>query len=115
MILFNHGDQDFEVKMGDRIAKLVLEKIATLPVKEVQGLGDTVHGSGGFGSIGVKSGNDTGSNSKRKEMKGQNERAEEKKESEVKNETLKGRTSSGRTRTEKKKTTEGSSSCPTRD
>ena len=32
VVLFNHGDQDFEVKMGDRIAQLILEKIDTLPV-----------------------------------------------------------------------------------
>ena len=60
VVLFNHGDQDFEVKMGDRIAQLILEKIDTPPVEEVQGLDDTVRGSGGFGSTGVKSGNDTG-------------------------------------------------------
>ena len=29
VVLFNHGDQDFEVKMGDRIAQLILEKIST--------------------------------------------------------------------------------------
>ena len=55
VVLFNHGDQDFEVKMGDRIAQLILEKIDTPPVEEVQGLDDTVRGSGGFGSTGVKS------------------------------------------------------------
>ena len=38
VVLFNHGDQDFEVNMGDRIAQLILEKIDTLPVEEVQGL-----------------------------------------------------------------------------
>ena len=26
VVLFNHGDQDFQVKMGDRIAQLILEK-----------------------------------------------------------------------------------------
>ena len=50
VVLFNHGDQDFEVKMGDRIAQLILEKIDTPPVDEVQGLDDIVHGSSGFGS-----------------------------------------------------------------
>ena len=45
--------------MGDRIAQLILEKINTPPVEEVQGLGDTVRGSGGFGSTGVKGKNDT--------------------------------------------------------
>ena len=78
VVLFNHGDQDFEVKMGDRIAQLILEKIDTPPVEEVQGLDDTVRGTGGFGSTGVKSSNDTGRNSGEKEMNGENERTGEK-------------------------------------
>ena len=109
VVLFNHGDQDFEVKMGDRIAQLILEKIDTPPVKEVQSLDDTVRGSGGFGSTGVKSGNDTGSGSEKKNENGKNERTEVKNESEVKNETLKGSIRGNRTRTAKKTKTEGSS------
>ena len=109
VVLFNHGDQDFVVKMGDRIAQLILEKIDTLLVEEVQGLDNTVRGTGGFGSIGVKSSNDTGRNSEEKEMNGENERTGEKKERAVKNETLKGRFGSSRTRTVKKTKTEGSS------
>ena len=109
VVLFNHGDQDFQVKMGDRIAQLILEKNDTLPVEEVQGLNDTVHGSGGFGSTGVKSGNDIGSSSEQKNEKGENEQTGEKKESVDKNETLKGRIGNDRTRIEKKKTTEASS------
>ena len=73
VILFNHGDQDFQVKMGDRIAQLILEKIDIPPVEEVQGLDSTVHGSDGFGSTGVKSGNDTGSSSEKKNENGENE------------------------------------------
>ena len=96
--------------MGDRIAQLILEKIDTPPVEEVQGLGETVRGSGGFGSTGVKSGNDISQINEKMNGNGKNERTGEKKESEtVKNETLKGRFSENRTRTEKKKTTEGSS------
>ena len=38
VVLFNHGDQDFQVKMGDRIAQLILERIDTPPVQEVQDL-----------------------------------------------------------------------------
>ena len=109
VVLFNHGDQDFQVKMGDRIAQLILEKIDTPPVEEVQDLDNTVRGSGGFGSTGVKSGNDTGSSSEKKNENSENERTGEKKESEVKNETLKGRFSGSRTRTVKKTKTEGSS------
>ena len=108
VVLFNHGDQDFGVKMGDRIAQLILEKIDTPPVKEVQDLDDTVRGTGRFESTGVKLGNDIGSNSEKKNENGKNERTEEKKENEVKNETLKGRIGSGRTRTVKKTKTEGS-------
>ena len=71
-------------------------------MEEVQGLGNIVRGSGGFGSIGVKSENDNGQDSGKKETNGQNEQTEEKKESEVKNETLKGRISGNKTRTERK-------------
>ena len=109
VVLFNHGDQDFQVKMGDRIAQLILEKIDTPPVEEVQCLDDIVRGTGGFGSTGVKSSNDTGRNSEEKETNGENERTGEKKEREDKNETLKGRIGSDRTRTVKKTKTEGSS------
>ena len=45
VVLFNHGDQDFEVKMGDRIVQLILEKIDTPPMEEVQGLSSTVRGT----------------------------------------------------------------------
>ena len=73
VVLFNHGDQDFKVKMGDRVAQLILEKIDTPPVEEVQGLDDTVHGTGGFSSTGVKSGNDTGQITEKMNKKGKNE------------------------------------------
>ena len=53
VVLFNHADDDFQVKQGDRIAQLILEKIATPEVQEVQELGDTKRGAGGFGSTGV--------------------------------------------------------------
>ena len=113
VVLFNHGDQDFEVKMEDRITQIILEKTDTPPVEEVQDLGDTVYGTRGFGSTGVKSGNDTGQISEKKNENDENERIGEKKENEmVKNETLKGsdRNGSYRTRTDRsRKTTEGSS------
>ena len=76
----------------------------------MQDLGDTVRGTGGFGSTRVKSGIDTGSNSEK------NERTSEKNENEmVKNETLKGsdRNGSDRMKTDRnRKTTEGSSRLP---
>ena len=78
-------------------------------MEEVQGLDSTVRGSDGFGSTGVKSGNDTGSGSEKKNEIGKNERTGEKKEREDKNETLKDRIGNDRTRTAKKTKTEGSS------
>ena len=113
VVLFNHGDQDFVVKMGDRIAQLILEKIDTPPVEEVQGLDSTVRGYSGFGSTGIESGNDTGRDI---DVKCKNERTivekEKGNEKAVKNETLSGTGSFGKrtkTETRKKKMTERSS------
>ncbi|KAL8197949.1 hypothetical protein R6Q57_016476 [Mikania cordata] len=53
VILFNHSDVDFEMKAGDRIAQLIIEKIITPEVVEVDDLDSTVRGAGGFGSTGV--------------------------------------------------------------
>ncbi len=53
MLLFNHSDTDFPISEGDRIAQLVLERIYTPDVVEVQELEESVRGAGGFGSTGV--------------------------------------------------------------
>ena len=39
--MFNHSNIDFEVKVGDRIAQLILEKIVTPNVMEVEDLDAT--------------------------------------------------------------------------
>eukprot|EP01018_Ginkgo_biloba_P004482 Gb_07875 [translate_table: standard] len=53
VILFNHSNQDFGIKAGDRIAQLIIEKILTPRVLEVDDLDSTFRGVGGFGSTGV--------------------------------------------------------------
>lgn len=53
VILFNHSDTEFEIKAGDRIAQLIIEKIVTPQVTEVDDLDSTTRGAGGFGSTGV--------------------------------------------------------------
>lgn len=53
IVLFNHSEVDFEIKVGDRIAQLIVQKIVTPEVEEVDDLDATVRGSGGFGSTGV--------------------------------------------------------------
>jgi len=52
VVLFNHGESDFEIKKGDRIAQLVLERCETPPIEEINIVEDTERGSGGFGSTG---------------------------------------------------------------
>ncbi|KIW76656.1 deoxyuridine 5'-triphosphate nucleotidohydrolase [Fonsecaea pedrosoi CBS 271.37] len=52
VLLFNHGEADFRVNKGDRIAQLVLERIYTPEVVEVDNLEESVRGAGGFGSTG---------------------------------------------------------------
>ncbi|CAM0951437.1 unnamed protein product [Alopecurus aequalis] len=54
VLLFNHSDVDFAVRPGDRVAQMVIERVATPEVAEiVDDLDDTARGQGGFGSTGV--------------------------------------------------------------
>lgn len=55
VLLFNHGDKAFRITPGDRIAQLILEKIETPLVEEVDRLDATERGVGGFGSTGQHS------------------------------------------------------------
>eukprot|EP01138_Halocafeteria_seosinensis_P003703 gb/GECG01003786.1/.p1 GENE.gb/GECG01003786.1/~~gb/GECG01003786.1/.p1 ORF type:complete len:155 (+),score=18.06 gb/GECG01003786.1/:1-465(+) len=52
VILFNFSDKPFEVKRGDRIAQLILERIETPEVEEVNEIDESERGDGGFGSTG---------------------------------------------------------------
>lgn len=54
VVLFNFGDEPFEVNVGDRVAQLVLERISMTGVELVEKLDDTERGSCGFGSTGVE-------------------------------------------------------------
>ena len=53
VLLFNHAKTDFEVKEGDRIAQLILERIDTPAIVETQELGESARGERGFGSTGL--------------------------------------------------------------
>jgi len=52
VILFNTTDEDFEIKAGDRIAQLVLNKVEQIHWIEVDELDETERGKGGFGHTG---------------------------------------------------------------
>ena len=53
VILLNHGDEDFVIERGDRIAQIVVAPVQRGILLEVADLDETQRGSGGFGSTGV--------------------------------------------------------------
>lgn len=53
VILINHGQKDFIVTRGLRIAQMVVAKYEKMSISEVDELNETVRGSGGFGSTGA--------------------------------------------------------------
>lgn len=54
VVIFNHGDQDLKIEVGDRVAQLICEKIEYPTLEELSSLDDTARGEGGFGSTGMK-------------------------------------------------------------
>tara|TARA_R110000824_G_scaffold50894_2_gene141868 strand:- start:685 stop:1131 length:447 start_codon:yes stop_codon:yes gene_type:complete len=53
VILINHGDEDFVIQRGDRIAQIVVAPVQRGNLVEVEDLDETARGSGGFGSTGI--------------------------------------------------------------
>jgi dUTP pyrophosphatase len=53
VILINHGDKDFLIERGDRIAQLVIAPVLHASWKEAASLDDTERGEGGFGHTGT--------------------------------------------------------------
>jgi len=54
IIMINHGDEDFVVERGMRIAQMVVAPVLHMKVKKVSELPKTGRGEGGFGSTGKK-------------------------------------------------------------
>lgn len=54
VMLINHGQDDFTVNDGDRIAQLVISKFERIEWEPVLFLDDTERGEGGFGHTGNK-------------------------------------------------------------
>jgi dUTP pyrophosphatase len=53
VILVNHDPSEpFKVEVGDRIAQLVIQEVETVEWAEVDDLGESARGRGGFGSTG---------------------------------------------------------------
>jgi len=53
IVLFNHGNLDFKITQGDRIAQIICEKIIIPELIELQVTNVTQRGDLGFGSTGL--------------------------------------------------------------
>ena len=54
VILINAGENDFAIARGDRVAQMVVQKLANVQLVAAEQLSETARGAGGFGSTGVK-------------------------------------------------------------
>ena len=52
VIIYNHGNKDFLVNNGDRIAQMILTPVVKMELEEANDLPETIRGEGGFGSTG---------------------------------------------------------------
>ena len=52
VIIFNHSNDNFIVKNGERIAQMILAPIMKMELEEAKNLPQTIRGKGGFGSTG---------------------------------------------------------------
>ncbi|WNM88205.1 ORF1 [Fowl aviadenovirus A] len=53
VVLFNFSESSFNIRRGDRVAQLILERIMVPEVSELTQLGETDRGASGFGSTGM--------------------------------------------------------------
>ncbi|MGI4726937.1 MAG: dUTP diphosphatase [Janthinobacterium lividum] len=54
VLLINFSDVDFNINHGDRIAQMVIAKHEKIDWEQVQVLGETLRGTGGYGHTGVQ-------------------------------------------------------------
>ena len=52
VIIYNHGNNDFTINNGDRIAQMILAPVVKIELEETSNLPETIRGEGGFGSTG---------------------------------------------------------------
>jgi len=54
IILYNHGDKEFNISRGDRVAQIIITKICSLKLVKTDNLKLTLRNGSGFGSTGKK-------------------------------------------------------------
>jgi len=52
VIIYNHGNNDFVINNGDRIAQMILMPVVKMELEETNNLPETIRGKSGFGSTG---------------------------------------------------------------
>ena len=52
IIIYNHGNDNFIINNGDRIAQMILAPVVKMELEETQDLPETIRGIDGFGSTG---------------------------------------------------------------
>ena len=52
VIIYNHGNENFSINDGDRIAQMILAPVVKMELEEKNDLPKSIRGKGGFGSTG---------------------------------------------------------------
>ena len=54
VLAIHHGEEEFTISHGDRIAQMVIAPVSQAKIHEVQSLDETERSEGGFGSTGIE-------------------------------------------------------------
>src|SRR6056297_159468 len=54
VLAINHGEEEFTISHGERIAQMVIAPVSQAKIHEVQSLDETERSEGGFGSTGIE-------------------------------------------------------------
>lgn len=54
IILTNLSDKEYVIRKGDKVAQMLIQKVESPSIEEVEVLDDTERGEGGFGSTGIR-------------------------------------------------------------
>ncbi len=52
VIIYNHGNENFLINNGDRVAQMILAPVVKMELEEKDDLPESIRGKGGFGSTG---------------------------------------------------------------
>lgn len=53
IVLVNMGSEPFEIKKGQKIAQMLIQKVERPEIEEADSVSETIRGQGGFGSTGL--------------------------------------------------------------